>query len=54
MAVKKPPLGIMPKLLHDELRYINLRRAICIYAISTYQINPEWVKEYKEYNLNNK
>jgi len=46
--VKKPPLGIMPKYLHDERRFKEIRDVIKSYADGYQYINPEWVTEYNE------
>ncbi len=48
MEYEKPPLGVMPKHMHDELRAIELSRAIHDY-IAAGMINEEcielWVDE---------
>lgn len=43
---KEPPLGIMPKRLHDKHRKEELRQAIYRYLSEGLRINPEWIEEY--------
>ena len=45
----KPPLGIMPKKLHREQRFIALYEAISRYlSVGNIEIPLEWVEEYNE------
>ena len=49
---KKPPLGITPKTIHQEMvkkeRFGDLQRAITRYLENGLPINIEWIKEYNE------
>lgn len=45
---KKPPLGVMPRELHDEIRRKSLGDAIVRYIDAQLPVNPEWVEEYNE------
>lgn len=45
---KKPPLGIMPKQVHDEIRRRDLGEAIVRYIEASLLVPPEWVEEYNE------
>ena len=44
----KPPLGIIPKNLHEEKRLDKLRRAIQRYFDAELKLPVEWVMEYNE------
>lgn len=44
----KPPLGAMPRKLHEELRMRDLSSAISRFIIDNQPINIEWVEEYNE------
>lgn len=44
----KPPLGVIPRKMHDLERYCDLRQAIYRYLCADLQINPAWVEEYNE------
>lgn len=48
MKAKKPPIGLMPKYLHDEKRFIDVCAAICRYYDEGCQIPIEWIEEYNE------
>ena len=43
-----PPLGIIPKYLHDEKRFNEIAKAIYNYSLQGLQIPIEWVQEYNE------
>lgn len=45
---KAPPLGVMPRWLHDENRASDLASAILRCMQAGWEINPEWVQEYNE------
>jgi hypothetical protein len=47
-GVERPPLGIMPKYIHDQKRLGELRKAIKRYVDIYYYINPEWIVEYND------
>ncbi|MCC9023014.1 hypothetical protein [Bacillus nakamurai] len=42
----KPPLGVIPKQLHDLYRFSELRNAIKRYIDAECGIPIEWVEEY--------
>lgn len=44
----KPPLGIMPKWLWEEVRLKELKEAIERYTNEYLPINVKWVNEYNE------
>jgi hypothetical protein len=44
----KPPLGLMPKKIHNELRLNDIVAAIVRYMNNKEQIPEEWIKEYNE------
>ena len=46
--VKKPPLGAMPRKLHDESRLRDLQGAISRAYDAEYEINTDLVNEYNE------
>jgi hypothetical protein len=53
--MNKPPLGVMPKWLYDELKPYNatlrlhdLKRAIDEYRNAQLPIDPKWIEEYNE------
>ncbi len=48
MKNKKPPLGILPRKIHDSMRLEGLKAAIIRYVNASCEIDPEWVKEYNE------
>ena len=41
----KPPLGIMPRNLHDEARLRELLEAVLRYLDAKRKIDPEWIQE---------
>ena len=45
---EKPPVGLMPKKLHDEARFQKVCRAISEYYNSGRKIPIKWVEEYNE------
>lgn len=45
---QKPPLGVMPRRIHDEKRRQELGGAIARYIEAGLPVNLEWVKEYNE------
>ena len=47
--MKKPPLGVMPRRIHDEKRRQELAGAIIRYMMDGEMVVPtEWVEEYNE------
>lgn len=46
--MKKPPLGIMPKHIHDMDRLLELERAIYRYIDAESAIPAKWIDEYNE------
>lgn len=42
---KAPPIGIMPKWLHDEHRLLNLRAAVSRYQEDGLVVPQEWLEE---------
>lgn len=48
MNEKKPPLGLVPKYIHEEKRLHAIREAIIRYVQEGYVIPLEWVEEYNE------
>lgn len=50
MPLKKPPLGLMPQYIHDELRLKDIREAIIRYLDACMDIPIEWIEEYNEIN----
>lgn len=47
--MKKPPLGIMPKHIHDMNRMLELERAIYRYLDAESVIPVKWIDEYNEF-----
>lgn len=47
-GAKKPPLGVIPRYLHEENRRESLARAITSFTEAGLEISPEWVEEYNE------
>lgn len=41
----KPPLGVMPRNLHDEARLRELLEAVLCYLNAKRKIDPEWINE---------
>ena len=48
MPQVKPPLGIMPRHIHDEIRRQELGEAIVRYIEASLPVPLEWVEEYNE------
>lgn len=46
--IKKPPLGLKPKRIHDLERSVEIREAIERYSKFGKEIPEEWIKEYCE------
>ena len=44
----KPPLGLMPKTINDEIRFNAVKEVIQRYMNKNCEIKLEWVKEYNE------
>ena len=42
---KKPPLGVMPKYVHDQHRLSDLFQAVLRYMTEGCKIPPEWKNE---------
>ena len=47
-AKNKPPMGIIPRKIHRQLRIEDLKGAINRYTLQTKLIPFEWVEEYNE------
>lgn len=45
----KPPIGIIPKWMHDEIRRDSIKDAIARYLDAGLKIPEEWVSEYNSY-----
>ena len=45
-VVDKPPIGIIPKYIHDERRLKELAKAITRYTNKKLFIQPAWIEEY--------
>ena len=48
MPQVKPPLGVEPRYIHEELRRQQLSAAIVRYAEASLPVPLEWVEEYNE------
>ena len=46
--MKKPPIGAMPRYIHDELRKRELGKAMVRYIEAERTVPLEWVMEYNE------
>ena len=44
----KPPLGLMPKTINDEIRFNAVKEVIQRYMNENCEIKLEWVEEYNE------
>jgi hypothetical protein len=44
----RPPLGLIPKRLHDELRINEIKAAMVRYMNAGYPIPCEWTEEYNQ------
>ena len=51
--MKKPPLGLMPKNLHNEIRFDEVRFAIGRYKQAGLPIPLIWVEEYNAFLADN-
>lgn len=47
-ALPKPPLGLMPKYLHDEKRLEDIRNAMGRFTDAGKVVPQEWIEEEKE------
>lgn len=47
-TVKKPPIGIEPKYVHDKKRLMELCCAITRYLQAGFAVPLEWVEEYNQ------
>jgi len=47
-GIRKPPLGIKPKIFHDEQRLQDLANAINGRVCEAYEIPLEWIEEYNQ------
>jgi hypothetical protein len=45
MSANKPPLGLVPKYIHDSQRGLAIIQAMDRYAIANMQIPLEWAQE---------
>jgi len=45
---KMPPLGLIPKYIHDERRLAEVGGAIYRYLNERYPLKQEWIEEYNE------
>ena len=45
---KKPPLGLLPKYIHDDRRLDEVSKAIKRYANELFPLKTEWIEEYNE------
>jgi len=45
---KSPPIGIVPKFIHDERRFKDLKKTIKRQIKHYNYINPKWIIEYNE------
>ena len=52
--MEKPPLGLTPKYIHDNMRISEIINAVYRYMDVRKEIPEEWIKEYNELcrNLN--
>lgn len=46
--MKKPPIGVLPRVFHDEKRLHDLAHTIHRRLQDTTSIPPEWIEEYNE------
>ncbi|MEC1709848.1 hypothetical protein P9E09_20040 [Bacillus mojavensis] len=44
--IEEPPLGVIPKWLHDEHRIKDLKAAINRYLGNNHEVSAEWIDEY--------
>ncbi len=45
---QKPPLGVTPRFIAQEMRFAELKDAIERYSKEGFEINPDWITEYNE------
>ena len=50
--MEKPPLGIMPRKMHDSIRAKNLLDAMLRYSKANMCIPIEWLEEFKQLDSN--
>jgi hypothetical protein len=48
-SVTKPPIGLKPKKIHDEQRYLEVCAAIARYYNAGMKIPLEWVREHNSF-----
>jgi hypothetical protein len=48
VIIEKPPLGLIPKHVHQEIRLNNIKEAIQRYMETNKTIDIRWVEEYNE------
>lgn len=41
----KPPIGLVPKYMHDQERLIEVLRAILRYVEAGFSISDDWIQE---------
>jgi hypothetical protein len=46
--MKKPPIGLRPRMIVDTDRYYEMRRAIIDYVSCAQPLPVEWITEYNE------
>jgi len=49
--MKKPPIGLKPKHIHDMERQIEILSAMKRYVKNGKTIPMEWINELKQYNI---
>lgn len=52
--LKEPPIGLMPKHIHDSKRFSDVCSAILRYFNAGLKIPVEWINEYNAFIENNK
>ena len=52
--MQKPPLGITPRWLYDEMRATEIAEGMARYIAARKEIPEEWTKEYNELIARNK
>ena len=50
--MEKPPLGLTPKYIHDNMRISEIINAVYRYMDVRKEIPEEWIKEYNELCIN--
>lgn len=50
--MEKPPLGLTPKYIHDNMRISEIINAVYRYMDVRKEIPEEWVREYNELCIN--